>query len=526
MKYQDAAKKIIKDYIRNAVYIDENAREPFSSSSTPELLEEKLSVELYKEFAKQNIVLSTYKYSDANYNKQKDFLLNRQDFVLLDWKLNGENGEEKALNIISDLIETTPQVLFCGVYTKEQPESVFRNILSYFSGITNHDCEDIKLQLLLEDEENFHEFISELEDLVFNNDFNDGRLEELKRNYSNIFENNFFSGERNELRNKLVECWCAYSNYQKAFSRQRKISSYKSSDFILLVENTFIIVLNKTSTKFNRIINKFTKIISDYPRGFSLLMSMEVNNIMQQKGLMVDPRITNISQELFAYHKMHDEIGFDFFIKDVILSGVSLGLMDEKLSTIKSLQKVSKSFEPKTEELVSMYAFYNSIQRFSDKNILFGDVFKHDNGKPEELCYYICITPLCDCANPKNENTFYFAKGYPITDLSKIKKEITQSEEIFISYLPDNTVIKWARGSNDKKEKDRPIYITPIPLTIPKCVIKNNHIYAYKLKAKISQKEKIDLQYIGTIKQNYAQRIANHAFMHSIRVGISFAPFK
>lgn len=526
MTYQDSAKKIIKEHIKTAIYIDENAREPFTLSSIPELFEEKLSLELYKEFANHNILLNTYKFDELKYNQQKDYLLNGRDFVLLDWKLEGEVGEDKALNIISDIISAKPKISFCGVYTKEQPEVVFKNMLSYFSGITDQECDDIKLQLLLEEEENIREFISELDELVLNNSFEDRRLDKLKNDYSNIFEKDFFVGDLKEIQKKLIECWCAYSNYQKANTKQTTVSSYKLSDFVLLINNTFIVILNKTSTKFNRILNKFTRIIADYSRGFSLLMSLEMNNFLQQKGLMLDPRIINVSQELFAYHKMQDKAGFDIFIKDVILNGISLELMDEQLSTIQSLKKLPKSYEPKTEELVSMYAFYDSIQRFPDKNLLFGDVFKYDNGKPEETCYYICITPLCDCANPKNENTFYFAKGHQVIDLLKIKKEIKNSEEIFISYLPDNTVIKWAEGSSDKNKKDRPVYITPIPLTVPKTVIKNNRLCAYKLKAKVSQKEKLDLQYVGTIKQNYAQRIANHAFMHSIRVGISFASFK
>ena len=49
MTYQDSAKKIIKEHIKTAIYIDENAREPFTLSSIPELFEEKLSLELYKE---------------------------------------------------------------------------------------------------------------------------------------------------------------------------------------------------------------------------------------------------------------------------------------------------------------------------------------------------------------------------------------------------------------------------------------------------------------------------------------------
>ena len=335
--------------------------------------------------------------------------------------------------------------------------------------------------------------------------------------FPDVFGSEVFNNDSD--RNKLIKCWCAYSDFQKPNSKQTNVSSYKESDKTLIIGNTFFVILNKRSTGFAELLGQFTQIIADYPYGFPLLMNLEINNIMQNKGMFLDPRITSLSQELFSYHKKQDKTDFELFIKEAMLNGISLSIMDQQLSTIQSLQDPQKTYEPKIEELVSLNAFYDSIRRPSETSLVFGDVFKCES-VPGELCYYICITPLCDCANPKNENTFYFAKGHQITDNSKIKKAIKQGEELFISFLPDNLVIKWTYSSSDK---DRPIYITPIPLTIPKTIIKDGHISAYQLLSKISQKKKLDLHYVGTIKQNYAQRIANHAFMHSIRVGISFA---
>ena len=144
--YKDAVKSIIQQHIKSAVYIDENAREPFAPSSTPELYEEKLSVELHKELSKYDIVLSTYKYNVLDYKPKKNYLLNGRDLVLLDWKLDGRSGEDQALEIISDIIHVKPRILFCVVYTQENPDIVFQNILSFFSGITKQECDDIKLQ--------------------------------------------------------------------------------------------------------------------------------------------------------------------------------------------------------------------------------------------------------------------------------------------------------------------------------------------------------------------------------------------
>ena len=514
MSYEKYAKRIISEHIKSALFIDENAREAFSPNSSPELFEEKLSVNLFREFAKHNILLSTYKYNIMDYKQRKSSLFNGRNLILLDWKLDGNEGEDKALGILSDIIESK-KILLCVVYTKERPENVLKNILSFFSGITSTECDDIKMDLMLDFEDNHNNFMSKLEDIILNNT-NEQQVNKLMSEYATIFEKDFFQNNKNELNNRLLECWCSYSDYIKANTKQLRVSSYKVSDNVILIGNTFVVILNKETTKYKMLLNKLTQSIANYSKGFSLLMSIEMNNIMQNKGLMIDQRISNISKDLFAFYKMKDIIGFDYFIKEVMLSGVSLNLMDEKLSTIRTLKNVSESFEPKLDELLKMNIFYNSIQRPDNSNLLFGDIFKCSN----DSCYYICITPLCDCLNPKNENIFYFAKGLKVEKEDKIKKELKRSEEVFISYVPDNVIIRWSNSS----DKGKPIYITPIPLTIPKLIIKNNHINAYRLKAHISQKEKLTLEYVTTLKQNYAQRIANHAFAHSMRVGISFFP--
>ena len=83
---------------------------------------------MFREFAKHNILLSSYKYNPIDYEGRKSSLFNGRNLVLLDWKLDGDEGEDKALGIISDIINSK-KILFCGIYTKERPEIVFNNIL-------------------------------------------------------------------------------------------------------------------------------------------------------------------------------------------------------------------------------------------------------------------------------------------------------------------------------------------------------------------------------------------------------------
>ena len=145
MSYEEAARKIIKDYIKTAVYIDENAIEPYelapkssslfiendelknessekkdTSGTTLQIDEAKRSFELYREFRKQGVSLSIFKYQDSFFEQERDYVLKARDLVLLDWKLEGdENSPEKALKIMEQIVGQSPKINFCAIYTNE-----------------------------------------------------------------------------------------------------------------------------------------------------------------------------------------------------------------------------------------------------------------------------------------------------------------------------------------------------------------------------------------------------------------------
>ena len=101
--YIETAKAIVKSYIKSAIFIDENALEPYQKPHTPIITEEALSVNLHKEFRQNNISLSTYRYRHKTYKKNKTYLLGGRDLILLDWKLNGNEGEDYALEILNEI---------------------------------------------------------------------------------------------------------------------------------------------------------------------------------------------------------------------------------------------------------------------------------------------------------------------------------------------------------------------------------------------------------------------------------------
>lgn len=519
-EYKETAKAIIKNAIKSAIFIDENALEPYQRVCNSGVLEEKISVELYKEFLKSNVSLVNYRFKRRATKRNKSVLQNK-DLVLLDWKLDSDTGEEMALDMINTIVSPQSHIPFCVVYTKEpQLDNVFDNILSYFSGNTRSECDDLRMDLLLEEEPNINEFMTQLSDLIHNADTFEANVKAFKQRFRQIFRNDYFAEEAN-LYDKLLGCWCAYSDYCKSETSVPRVSAYNSSNQLLMINETFIVVLSKQKTTVSDLSEKFSEVIAQFDDSFPQLLKLEMSGLIKEKGISLNADISAIKKGTFEYHKNQNSEEFENFIKNVLVEGISVNLLDTPLSIVESLNVGGNIQTPSNSELMRVNKFYNSAYRSNAKKLSFGDVFQLYENEQATDVYYVCISPLCDYEQPKNENTFYFAKGEKV-DKNTIDKELKRSEEVFVNYVQDGTMVRWSKSA----DKGKPIYILPVPLTIPKLKITNGTIVAYMLKTTVTKKFKFQLRYITTLKSNYAQRIANHAFTHSTRVGISYVTKK
>ena len=164
-----------------------------------------------------------------------------------------------------------------------------------------------------------------------------------------------------------------------------------------------------------------------------------------------------------------------------------------------------------------MFFFFFSKLK-NDNKLNFGDVFKKEN----EDEYYICITALCDCLRPdKIENSFFFAKGSPIKQEDALKL----GDTAFISYLAEKQIVKWTDVNTiiDKEHhKFSPVYIKPIQYLVVDTQFNQEGEILFNFLKPDGQKDLFKAEYITTIKSNYTQRIANHAFSYPIRVGVDF----
>ena len=162
-EYKETAKAIIKNAIKSAIFIDENALEPYVKDEKSS--EGERSMALYCNLRDVGISLDVWKYNKDNYNLRQEYIFKNRDLILLDWKLEGESkGGEKALEILSDMVNKHKQIHFCIVYTAEDPQGVLLDLLSYFSPVTNEKSKCIK-EDLAEYEEGINAIKNELEEL-------------------------------------------------------------------------------------------------------------------------------------------------------------------------------------------------------------------------------------------------------------------------------------------------------------------------------------------------------------------------
>lgn len=519
--YKEAAKNIVKEAIKSAIYIDEKAREPFEKENSA--LEGKLSEDLYNVFKKQNITLSLYKYKNfVEYEKTKDYLFSKKDFVLLDWKLNNDEGEEDALKIIDNIICNYPSIHFCAVYTKEIAEKldrVFDNIISYFSGYNAAELSDLIQELETEDNNEtinalFDQYVHPISRYRFEKRASDLCLQ-LKTYHPEIY--NLIRRKTHEPKeiDSFIKTSVAYSKTLKSDNKREKPSYLSFQDKTIVINNTIILLLNKNEVAPSKLINRFANTICKDDFSFLQLLGVEMQNILSKKASFIPDSIVPGTRDVFIHHKKHaqDSSIFDDFIKSIIFDHIRLHIEQEPLKIVEALpQRISHSL--KTEDFVSVNSYYDSLVVKNKTNLSFGDVFINNQN------YYLCITALCDCLHPNKDHCFYFVKGSKIdSDLA-----IKLGERGFISYINGNTVINWTTGSGKSSKQDqlKPTYIKPQPIIVPNTTINEGTLRVKSYRSNTDDLFDIELKYLTTIKHNYAQRIANHAFAHPIRVGIDF----
>lgn len=531
MTYNQKANEIIKESIKSAIFIDENARDFYTETvNLTGAPEEQISLDLYSNFKENGISLAVHKYRVGDESKDglKTYLFEDRDLVLLDWNLEGNSdGQDKSLELLSDIV-TRPHIHFCTIYTSDSGsklDNVFSNILSYFSDENQEFYDDLKEEF--EEEADVLSIIDALNDINLNRNSKavGGKIGKLIKAGHLPLINRIekFVGDANKV--------CALSKVAIALNDNHKspvalpcptTSSFEQKS--LVINNTIITILNKNENKPDVLIQNLSNQIVESKSSFTQLLGLEMQSIFSKSSAFIDENLIHSSKDAILSHRAHyKEEGmehlFPEFIKDIMLEKAKLNIRDKSLSLLDDSFLNSQTVSsPEDAELISMNVFYNSAKKAGMKQLNFGDVFKLKGDKE----YYICITALCDCLRPnKIDNRFFFAKGITIKNEDALKL----GDSAFISFIDNKTVIKWTdvvQLDEDGLHKYSPVYVKPVQFTVVNPEFDTTTDIDFKRLNSSGDVVSITVNYLTTIKANYTQRIANHAFSHPVRVGVDF----
>lgn len=229
----------------------------------------------------------------------------------------------------------------------------------------------------------------------------------------------------------------------------------------------------------------------------------------------------DIAYEGFAYH-----VGKIVESEDMELESFFKEIFNEELLDILNSQDISipagivdKILEDNRNntnraccrDLVKLNERLTINRRYSEceHKIAFGDVFYCTDAESGLCEYWLCITAKCDCARPEEKirNNYIFIGGRYVRD----SVALTQAEIDYYSFInalePDREnpiCIQWCSKINS-------IYIE-----------QNVVIRGKEIVGNLKGVEK-HFVYLGNVKENYAQRMANMAFSNGNRVGVSLA---
>jgi hypothetical protein len=559
--YNKKAFEILSSSINTAVFIDEKAKDFYSGTPIDtDIVEERLSVSLYDTFKNNGKSLTVHKFekTDITDDKILNYLFNGKDLILLDWELDDLAGQEYSLKLLTRSIEL-PYINFCCIYSRSSNFSEIPFFLSaYFSGLSRADLDCIKAQYEYLTKEEIEKFWSNP----------DNNIEEFfSDNAISISEFPIERLRNISLKELLNHIYIALDNQRYVIPNDDELANYEvipSSNDSFIVNNTFILVLKKdedSDSDFTELMKRITEVVVKNKSSIFQLLGLEMQTLFNSNERFIDNAILKSSTEaLFRFRNhLNDDKAFGAIIKKLLLEQSALKLRTAKLKLLdsdflKNYGETLEEKEPKSEELLQLNTFYNavsvkSLNNTDIPNLNFGDVFKDKDSN-----YYLCITALCDCYYPnKIEYNFFFVKGKEFDD---IEIALALGDTAFLSFLPHNKVVYWGeiehvktvkvkKAENEseeafkyrKLEKElescksflyKPFYVKPKVYNVENNKFSDNKIRIWDITNKITAKNTnhdlnyLEVEYVVTLRNDYAQRIANHAFGHPLRVGIDF----
>ncbi len=529
-------KAVIYNAINSAICIDDQYESPYCDIPENRKYFDD-SKELYISFRKDGKCdLDIYKFRGYDgFDNDKDFLLNHKDLMILDWELDAtfRIKHESTLKILDNAV-ANKYIRWVAIYTNEQDDyNILLNIYAYFcirktSDELKAEINDKLFEVLgiveekSEAEDVETDFMKKLNDIVSAftlspKEEQDCIIKEFKRYICSLFPQEDSRECCNKLRDIVKDdlniLLTYYEIVNKSLEILHRVDEKKYSVHILgrnylLLNGTVIFVLKKEITP-DDVYGKVTDAICNIPNQRTLLLSLMLKNILSEELGIGGKGLGGITDRMLLHHwESYEEENIDNLIEFLVLC-IKEDIA-EAMRTYIEAEKIRELFKRNEDETETAkeqeLALFNKILTFVSKEklsnqerhqIKTGDIFKlkTDLHIPKEKVgvveeYIICVSQSCDCLRPtKIHNNYAFVYGS--TDSVKLRTALKEIEkEGDYSIISDNKAIKWDDSF----------------LTVH---IENNKFNVNDdFAVKIENKD-IQLEYVGGLKDFYAQRIVN-----------------
>lgn len=574
MTYEQIAKKIIKKSIRSAICIDDRFEQPYM---TPEEVNErneeltsrdKIKVVLDKNLPRNlhtsfrelgQCDLDIYNFKSLKDSWRPGHMLNNKDLMVIDWELDGNDGFLSTITILQHTIETNEyaNVPFIIIYTSK-PEADFGfiidSIISYFNPFGTD--RETKLALLHEnlldkfancfeitpDLDNIKDFLEHIKVNLFeywkinNSGVRNTIIKEIAKKFDDHF--GVLESKKGKIEPKLNSCLKAtfgdnmelfeclyYLSIDFVGNLNFLVDRIGSKDIGLKINNSIITIFSKDhgageGVKPEEVFETFSNLLCKDPHNFLTLLSIEMRDKLRDDSYKIGDKISSLDERAFFYHlgnyklrsKNYKNEFFDFLLKSWTneIDAYNINQTPEVFGSIeeyvkdKNLEKAQIPGNEIHQQLADLAIKLSTVDIYNrtskDSMIRFGDIFKA-TGPDNVVYYYLCITPQCVCvdASKKVDNNFFFIKAE--NSNIALRSALENIEIGYYSLIKDNVNISLKWG--DCK-----------PFTI---WVRTNDIG--NLKSKFTHYE-LDLKYVTSLKENFAQRMSNKAFGYGTSIGI------
>ena len=518
----EVLENIVKQSIRNVVCIDDGLLEPYCEDG--DALKVDFSKEMFDGISNTcqcSVTMVQYKGDETE--RLIEEKLNEKDLMILDWELTATGQIKKPLKVIDSALNKN--IPYVCIYTNSKDlKEISDHIEKYYSGCSVQMAENAAeiwekeglmkeefiddIKRCFEDKANIPKLLKKVQELC-------PEIDTSRCNYRKI-EN-------------WIPVYLKWENYLLPEESKFIAKRVDGKDTVLNVDGKMIFVFSKKKSDDDtdkaispeQIIPAIAESMVLKPNSIMDCIWLYYSNCYCRAVYKRPQFFKDIAYEGFAYH-----VGKIVESEDMELESFFKEIFNEELLDILNSQNISipagivdKILEDNRNntnraccrDLVKLNERLTINRRYSEceHKIAFGDVFYCTDAESGLCEYWLCITAKCDCARPEEKirNNYIFIGGRYVRD----SVALAQAEIDYYSFInalePDREnpiCIQWCSKINS-------IYIEQ------NVVIRGKEIMG-NLKG-----VKKHFVYLGNVKENYSQRMANMAFSNGNRVGVSLA---